>query len=229
VTILTPIEIRTCWSITHVYETGRARGNYSGLAVLDDNAGVSYGTSQATDGSGALDEIVARYTDQQGEYSAALKPYLPTLADPLCPLRNNDRFKQLLVDAGTDPVMRQIQDEVFSELYWEPARNQAEALHLVEPLSYACLYDLAIQSGHGRLARLRRKFPELPPVRGGEERAWTRALNDTREYWLGTLRSYAARRSIYRTISLRTLMNEDCWLLELPLNVRGVKISEDEL
>jgi len=204
---LTPTQIRTCWSITHIFETSKARGDYSALAVLDDGAGISYGVSQATDGSGALDK----------------------LPDPSCPLKHDNDFRQLLVDAGTDPVMRQTQDEVFSELYWEPAVAQGDALGLVEPLSFACLYDLAIQSGHGRLSRLRRKFPQYPPVRGGQERSWVYALNNARHEWLGLLRSSAARASVYRTRSLRVLMDDECWDLALPLDVRGVTISESDL
>lgn len=233
--MLTPTQIKTCWAITHVFETGNERGDYSAVVVLPDGAGISYGVSQATDGSGALDEIVLRYIEAGGIHAAYFAEHLDELADPACPLQYDDEFKALLRVVGCEPLMRKIQDRVFADLYWAPAVAQGRALRLDEPLSYAVLYDLAIHSGTGRLARLRRGFPELPPSRGGDERAWLDALNSARWQWLAGYTSSNARkqalirRTVYRPEAFARMMTEERWSLALPLPCRGRIIDEEDL
>ena len=129
-----------------------------------------------------------------------------------------------LRSSGADSRMRQAQDAVFETQYWAPALRQAAELHLELPLSMLALYDLAIHSGLGRLAALRPVFPEVPPVRGGDERLWTSALIGARHRWLLASSREVIRRTAYRTQALRDLVAADRWALDRPLTVRGVVI-----
>jgi hypothetical protein len=41
-------------AIVHIFETGKAFGDYTAVAVLNDGAGISYGINQFTHRSGSL-------------------------------------------------------------------------------------------------------------------------------------------------------------------------------
>ena len=121
--------------------------------------------------------------------------------------------------------MQEAQRTVFQRLYWTPVLAQAEAVGVSLPLSLLALYDLAIHSGPGRLAKLRPRFPEWPPSLGGEERLWTRALLQARHDWLTLHRSAVIRRTTYRTAALLELVEQGRWQLSTPLTVRGVRVG----
>jgi hypothetical protein len=232
---ITDRQMRTAWAITHIFETGHERGDYSAVAVLPDGAGISYGVSQATDGSGALDEIVLRYVQAGGIHASYFSAHLDELADPSCPLQHDAEFQALLRVVGCEPVMREIQREVFADLYWAPAVAYGQACSLVLPLSYAVIYDIAIQSGIGRVSRLRRRFDEAPPTNGGREDLWVAALNQARYVWLSGYtcsdpkKQALVRRTVYRPSTFADLISGGRWWLSLPLAVRGRVIDVEDL
>lgn len=228
---------RIAQAIVNVFETGTPAGDYSACTILDDGAGISYGRSQSTDGGGALDEIALRYVDARGRCSERLRPFLPRLAanetraltpspspstDPDLPSWARE-LCAALVDAGADPVMRTVQDQVFDERYWAPAASQCAAMYLSLPLSWAVVYDTAIQSGPGGIARMRLLFPEVPPARGGDERAWTRAYIAARRKWL-TSRGGIVAKTVYRSATFEVLVAANNWELGTPLRVLGREI-----
>ncbi len=204
--------------ITSVFETGRSRGDPSACVVLADGAGISYGIHQATDAADSLDEIVADYVAGGGDFADLLRPWLPFLAADRSRTESAPALVELLKRIGRDdPYMFEVQEGVFLRRYWQPAALQADELGLVEPLSWVSLYDLAIHSGPGRLGSLRLRFPERPPARGGNERAWTTALNRARRAWLLEHPKEVVRKTIYRVDALLGLQ----WGLETPFTVRG--------
>lgn len=222
---------RTIKQIVNVFETGKAKGDYSAAALLPDGAGISYGRSQATDGGGNLDRIVYRYLDLGGELGEELRPYLDELVDNATTrvdVRNPPAWvkelMELLAKAGEDPIMRKAQDAIFDEEYWEPAVNQAKAMQLELPLSWAVVYDTCIHSGPGGVARIRRRFPEVPPSRGGDEMAWTRAYIRARYAWLSGYPNPLVRKTVYRMKTFLQLIEADNWHLERPLRVLGATI-----
>jgi chitosanase len=213
--------------IINTFETGRPEGDYGAAALLHDNAGISYGRPQATDRGGNLDAIVYRYLDLGGgEYGDKLRPYLDRLetddtarVDPDRPPQWVKDLMKLLSAAGEDPVMRQAQDQVFDEAYWVPAAQQAQAMGLELPLSWAVVYDSTIHSGPNDVPRIRRLFPEVPPSRGGDEKAWTRAYIAARYAWLASHPRHAVRLTVYRMRSLQALADADHWRLEPPVRL----------
>ncbi len=121
--------------------------------------------------------------------------------------------------------MRKAQDSIFDERYWVPATGHANSMGLVLPLSWAVIYDTCIQSGPDGVARIRRLFPEAPPIRGGKEEAWTRAYVAAREAWLGSHSNPSVRRSAARMRTFRNLIDEGNWQLETPLQVMKWQVT----
>lgn len=218
--------------VVSTFETGHAHGDPGAVALLPDGAGVSYGLHQATDGSDTLEAVLLEYDELGGRYVDELAAWWPwltadgtTLEDPARPTARCRALLATLREAGADPRMREAQERVFKRLYWEPTLQQCRELRLCEPLSIVSIYDLAIQSGLGRLARLRLAFPELPPSRGGAERPWTLALLRARAAFLQASSREVVRRSVYRVEALQRLAAEGRWSLTPPFRVRGETIS----
>lgn len=219
--------------IVNVFETGKAHGDYGLAVVLDDGAGISYGRSQATDGGGNLDRIVYAYRDAGGEYADALRPYLDRLAndasarvDPASLPEWTVDLMNLLAKAGrTDPIMQNVQDAIFDEAYWLPAVNQADEMQLELPLSLAVVYDSTIHSGPFGVARIRRMFPEMPPSRDGDERAWTTAYVRARYAWLANHPRYAVRQTVYRMRAFLQLIEDNNWNLEVPFTIPRPRVT----
>lgn len=222
-----------CQSIVSVFETGQAKGNPSAVAILSDGAGLSYGVHQATDRSDALDRILLRYLDIGGTRVADATEVLRLVeADATTrytSLRsappNVQRAAELLAELGKDPVMVAAQIDVFDADYWNPAVAQAKEMGVERPLTIAVLYDTAIQSGIGGIANIRKRFPEVPPSRGGDEMRWTVAYVKARRAWLASHSNPLVRRTVYRMDAFLQLIAESNWWLLPPFTVRGVIVQ----
>lgn len=229
---LTPTQASTVKAITSVFETGKPEGDYSAVAILDDGAGISYGRHQATDRSGTLDLIVEAYVRSEGHYAKEIAQYVARLradesvAAATPPPLWLKQLMWLLYQAGNDPAMREAQDSVFDSQYFVPATELCDSLKLKLPLSAACVYDCCIQSGFGGVSRIRKRFAELPPSKGGDEREWVKAFTYSRHVWLSWHRSKAVRTSAYRTDALLFLIKNSNWELDLPIIVLGRQIGQ---
>jgi len=220
-------------AVLSIFETGKVPSPdaYSAVTVLRDGAGISYGKHQATDRSDSLDRIVMTYIDRGGLYAAELAPYVEkldkdmTAVDPSNLPQWVKDLMEILKKAGQDLTMVAVQDDIFDEGYWIPAVNQAEDMKLVHPLSYLIVYDTCIQSGPGGVGRIRRKFAEVPPSKGGDEKAWALAYVKARHNWLATHSNTVVQQSKYRTQALLDLIDAGRWELNTPLTVRGQTID----
>ncbi len=226
---------RVCKAILNVFETGKVTGDYTAAAILADGAGISYGAKQGTDGGGTLDLIVLRYIEAGGVCADRLRGFVDflgedgsTLVDPKRPETWPARLHELLAllrEAGKDPVMVRVQEAIFEEEYWIPAIRHAESMGLVEPLSFAVLYDTCIQSGPAGVSRIRMRFREVPPVRGGYERAWTKAYCVARRAWLAGYPNERVQVTVRRPDTFLRLIEAGNWSLDTPLEVYGRKIA----
>lgn len=214
-----------------IHETGKlpSVSAYSTVTVLRDGGGISYGKHQSTDHSGSLDAIVHRYCDKGGTLAGKLVPYFDELGrddstkvDPGNLPQWVKDFKELLKEAGKDPVMQVSQDEVFDEGYWKPAVLKCEAMGLVSGLSYLAVYDTCIQSGPGRVDILRNKFAAVPPARGGDELVWVKAFLKARRDWLLSSSNVLVRNSVYRVDAMLGLVGNVG--LVVPFTYRGLKV-----
>lgn len=221
-----------CKAIVSIFETGKAAGNPAACAILPDGAGISYGAHQATDASDSLDAILVEYLRRDGAMQSAAKEVLAVVqADVSTRYRSISSATpgvvhavELLRKMGADPIMAEAQEAVFERLYWQPAQDQAEGMGLVEPLSWAICYDTAIHSGPGGIAKIRARFPELPPIRGGDERRWAAAYVTARRAWLASRGGIVAQ-TVYRMDAFSALIAAGNWALTTPFSVRGVRVD----
>jgi len=224
---LTPDQKRICEQVINVFETGSPQGIYSAIAVLKDGPHkmrqVTYGRSQTTE-YGNLHELLEMYVASGGSYAGQLQPYIEKIG--VTPLADDSQFKQLLRDAGKkDPVMRQTQDSFFEKRYFQPAMQWGDDNGFTLPLSALVIYDSFIHSG-SILPFLRKRFPEMPPAKGGDERRWISQYVDARHQWLATADNVVLHQTIYRTTCFKNEIARGNWdLAQLPIKTHGVDVS----
>lgn len=214
-----------CVQVLNVFETGNPNGDYSNVSVYKDGGGgayrqITYGASQTTQ-DGNLDKLLYKYLDSNPtnqEAAAIISEYTPTKKDRS--LVNNKQFIQALKDAGKDPVMQTCQDEFFDEAYFVPAYKWFRENGFKLPLSMLVIYDSFIHSG-GILSFLRKRFAEVPPVKGGDEKQWIKAYVNTRSNWLANHSNKILRNTVYRMKTMQTLINSGDWNLEGTINANG--------
>jgi chitosanase len=200
--------------------------DYGKLVVLNDGPNetpqITYGRSQTTEW-GNLWELVQRYVDAGGTLSERLRPFAPKVSRE--PLTRNKEFKDLLRQAGNDPVMKRVQDKFFEDRYFKPAMKWAHERGFKLPLSALVIYDSFIHSG-GILGFLRSRFTEKPPSAGGDEKAWIAAYVKTRQQWLKKHKNEILRNTVYRTICFQCEIDRNNWdLAQVPVDANGVKVS----
>src|SRR5882672_5377737 len=96
------IQTATAVAIVNVFETGSARGQYGGIAIMKgDNGHLSYGRSQASLGSGSLFDLLAEYCNQpNAKCGAELLPFLPRFQQKDASLDTDDAVRKLLKRAS---------------------------------------------------------------------------------------------------------------------------------
>lgn len=213
-------------SIVNVFETGSAEGRYDQVTILPDGRNgsrqITYGRSQTTE-QGNLHNLLERYILLNGVFAADFQPFLAKVG--VTPLVDNKAFKDLLREsAKSDPLMRQAQDETFEVLYYQPALHFFDAEKFTLPLSMLVIYDSYIHSG-SIPAFLRTRFPEKTPLRGGDEKAWTKAYTKVRQNWLATHKRKVLHPTVYRTECFLNEMDKDNWELQKTVLAHGVKVE----
>lgn len=212
--------------VVGLFETGKVGGDYTTAVYLPDGAGITYGKHQAIDRSGSLDAIVQRYILKGGDMADDLRPYESVLEEngtvgfkPDALPDHVSKLMALLEQAGSDPLMQQAQDEIFDEWYWNPAAEKAVAMQLVLPLSWLVVYDTSIHSGPAGVDRMRNKFPESPPSKGGDEKAWATAFIKARRHWLATHSKTVLHATVYRQDAMLKLIADGNWDLITPFQI----------
>jgi chitosanase len=224
---LTAQQKRICERVINVFESGSAGGDYGAISIYNDGPGgirqVTYGRSQTTE-YGNLRELIRMYVDARGTFSNDLLPYVEQIG--ITPLVDNNQFKQLLRDAGRrDQMMQQVQDAFFDKRYFQPAMEWAGSKGFILPLSALVIYDSFVHSG-SIPGFLRERFPEAPPAKGGDEKAWIAQYVDARHHWLSTSENEVLRRTMYRTSCFKKEIARGNWSLsQLPIDANGVDVT----
>lgn len=220
---------RKAKQVLNILETGTAEGRYDDITILgdgpSDRAQITFGRSQTTEW-GNLRTLIQRYYDAPDEnisISGQLAKFLPEIG--VRSLVTNEEFKRLLrLAAQTDPVMKRVQDQFFDDVYWLPSQRWCINWGFQTALAALVAYDSWIQSG-GVLNVIRQRFPEVPPIRGGEERAWIHAYVLERQTWLATHFKKEVPKTIYRTRMLMREIFRGNWDLAMPIRTQGVVVS----
>ncbi|GAB2594559.1 chitosanase [Spirosoma areae] len=211
--------------IVNVFETGTVEGKYDALVIFNDGRDntrqITYGRSQTTE-QGNLKSLIEMYINRDGLFKSEFIPFRSKIGK--VPLVDEGVFKSLLRKAAReDPIMRSTQDEFFDILYYTPALLFFTGLDFTLPLSLLVIYDSFIHSG-GVPPFLRERFPELPPAKGGDEKAWIKAYVKTRHEWLATNAKVILRKTIYRTRCFSEQINTNNWMLDHPAEANGVRV-----
>ena len=233
----------TIWAITSIFETGQPNGNIAAYQTVD-NGIISYGKHQATLSSGNLNNVIQAYVAlSNSPISQALRQegYIERIAAKDESLRDDNRLRQLLTSAATDPAMGTAQDNVFAQGFYQPTIAQAQTYRLTSPLGVACLYDTLIQGGLFQLLPLTEsqaggKVGDQRPSGPVTEANWLRVFLAAREARLNrladrheaddnTVNAQALRISIFRVAALRELLIANNLGLEGTLMIRGHKIE----
>nr|ABL74514.1 hypothetical protein [Citrobacter gillenii] len=225
--ILTPAQKSLCERVLNAFETGSAEGDYSAIAIFHDGPHgirqITYGRSQTTEYS-KLQDLVTRYVNANGRFSADLAPFVPKIGN--IALVDNEPFKDLLRRAGRDdPIMKSVQDRFFDERYYLPALKWAQDFGFKDALSLLVIYDSFVHSGT-ILTFLRAQFREVPPASGGDEHTWISQYVEVRNSWLANHSNPELHPTVYRTKCLRFEIDRGNWdLSQVPINANGILVG----
>lgn len=158
---------KASFAITQVFE-GRGYPAYQNM----DSGIVSYGRFQFTLAGGSLGTVCRRYCERSLTESAAelRELYLSRILARDPQLRGDQRLRDLLITAADEDVMKEIQDEVATEGYWNKMLAvSATPRNIRLPLSLALLFDISIHFGvmHGLLTRAEEELNIAPRTRVG--------------------------------------------------------------
>lgn len=214
-------------AILNVFETGSIKGDYSNISLYEDGKNgrkqVTYGRSQVTQDGGNLKKLLEMYIKDGGKYAEKFKPYLNKMDD--ADLYKDLQFLNYLKTAAKeDPIMITAQDKIFDSVYWKPAYDWFVNQGFKENLSLLVIYDSFIHSGT-ILDFLRKKFSEVPPVKGGNERKWIEEYVTARKTWLAGHSNRILRNTVYRPNCFLKCIADDNWTLDKPVLANGVTVN----
>jgi chitosanase len=224
--MVTELQKKTAQAIVNIFETGNPLGNYGQVTLLANDSGhLTYGRAQTTLMSGNLHLLIKAYCEApEAELASPLSEYLEKLANRDTSLDRDQRLRDLLREAGGDPVMHDAQDRFFDRVYWAPTIQAASSKNIASALGTGVVYDSKI---HGSWE----KVQSLTTLRHGTftdigEEDWIRDYVDERRNWLANHPNSLLHRTVYRMDAFRQLINAASWRLPLPLMVRGALIDE---
>lgn len=158
---------RAAFAITETFE-GKGYAAYQNY----DSGIVSYGRFQFTLAAGTLATVVNRFVERSNSPVAQeLRHFQHQLVARDHSLRHNMRLKDLLIAAAEEPQMKQVQNDLATENYWDRMLNlSARPRSIQAPLSIALLFDIAINFGvmHSLLTMSEEALKVPPRSRVGE-------------------------------------------------------------
>ena len=219
-------------AIVRIFETSKPFGDYEAVAVLNDGAGVSYGAYQFTHRSGSLYDVVVNYLGRGGIAGRTiLVEKLPILQDKSAKainvLSHDVDLKAALRMAGRTDEMHEAQHQVALTRYLKPAIEACEGSNFILPLSLAVVYD---SINHGSYGMIRDRVTIKREVYVSDiafERAWITQYVGARDFWLESVPRLAP--TDYRTDFFLAQIARKNWDLDLPVNVHGHTLTENEI
>ncbi len=135
---------KAAFAITTTFEGG----SYATYQNYDKGV-VSYGRFQFTLASGSLFNVLERYLAASNTSIAAdLRSYLPRVQAREEALRNDVRFKELLIQAAGEQAMKDAQDAVATAKYWDDVQGLSiKPRNIQTALGQALIFDMAINHG----------------------------------------------------------------------------------
>ncbi len=171
---------QAAFNITEGFEGG----GYASYQNYDDGI-VSYGRFQFTLAGSSLFSVLVKFTSRSNSTIASelRANYLDRTRNHDEGLRDDGRYKELLIAAANDPIMQQAQDEAATEHYWNVVQDLSiKPRNVQTPLGQALIFDMGINFGprHGFLGAAEREIGVAPksrmPENGGREEDLIAAL-----------------------------------------------------
>jgi len=199
-------------------DSGKKENDYRTVyRYADGNRGrrqITLGRGFTEDG-GALKKVVAAYRANGGKNEQLLTKEAKIGNGTLV---YDSAFIKALSGEWQNPAMQAAQDQVFVDVYLRPAVTYAAKQGFTFPLSIAVCVDSFLHSGRMTHA-LVASFPERPPVRGGDEKAWIRAYCKARLAWFTNTSRAILRTCKFRPSFFLDQIKSGNWNLECPLNI----------
>jgi len=142
---------RRAEQLTSVFENDTIELQYAYIEALGDGRGYTAGRAGFTTATADLLDVVERYTalapdNRLARYLPRLRKLALTQSDSIAGLKGIMPAWQL---SAIDPLFRDVQDQVVSDTYYQPAVARWHAEGLTSALGLAVLYDTIIQHGEG--------------------------------------------------------------------------------
>jgi hypothetical protein len=175
---------------------------------------LSYGLALWSIGNGTLFKLLDAYTQRpNAKYASQVRSLISTGAVVKTPELNST-----LKVISADPVMQQLQDDLFRRDWIEPAVSAVGSLGLRLPLSIAAICDTAQSFGWNRtkniIANATKKTGNSPD-NGGDEKQWTVNFLDERADYYKSLPRFAdfGKAWLARVEVFRQLAKNGDWML----------------
>lgn len=107
---------------------------------------LSYGWWQAN-WKHSLPRVLEVYISAGGQLAAQLQPWLNRMEARDASIRFDSTLRELLRQAGHDPIMHATQNKVGHEIYFNPIYSHAQSLGWRLPVSYLAVADASIHEG----------------------------------------------------------------------------------
>jgi chitosanase len=207
------LNIKRIKNVLCIAEMGTQTIPYEKVEVMNDGPGeraqvtLSIGFTQF---GGNLGKVIEEYRKRTGVYARELSNWSMDSSSTAA----SGVFREQLKKAGLeDPIMGQVQEDLFISLYLGPAFEWAEKEGFTKPLSYLVVADSYLHSG-SMLDFLRQRFTERTPKNGGREEVWISSYVKVRQEWLANHKIKLLRNTIYRTKYYNQLIANEDWELE---------------
>jgi chitosanase len=177
--------------MTNIFENESISLKYDEIEDLNDGDGYTAGRAGFTTKEGDLLQVVEVYDGIRP--NNVLSGFIPILKEvrETASIRGLGALPAAWKKAASDPLFRQAQDQVSDKLYYTPAMEAADDLHLQSPLAKFALYDAIIQHGTGDdpdslggIIRAATRAARGPPYKAGEEKWLMAFLTARREVLL---------------------------------------------
>ena len=136
---------------TSIFENDTIELQYAYCEDIHDGRGFTSGRAGFCTGTGDAYEVVKKYTEKKKDNPLAkYLPELKILAQKGSPeTKNLPNYCKAWKEAAKDKLFRDVQDEVVTEMYYNPAMKLADEVGLKTALSRCAFYDTIIQHGNG--------------------------------------------------------------------------------
>jgi chitosanase len=160
---------------------------------------------------GNLGAVLDVYGKAQGKLSEQLAPWANRMKNR--ETVDSNEFINLLKEAGKDPVMQMVQNQMFDKFYLTPGVGWGETEGFTSPLSFLVICDSYLHSG-SILSSIRNKFAEKTPANGGNEKVWIEQYTNARQSWLANHSKEILHGTVYRTKYFKELIAMGDWNLD---------------